>query len=148
MSPARVTVDSQAKLVTPYLVRITGTYRCPPGTPARLLVAFVPIPVAAGFAGPGADSGTIAGGEVGQIDADGRTHPFVIDLGHAADADEGAEQYRHGEASRVVAKLYYDELADRLDWERFIADGAEVRGLRWPRHQPVLATVDEIVTVG
>lgn len=147
VSLARVTVDARAKLVTPYLVRVTGTYRCPTGTPGRLLVACVPI---AGPDSDGAGGGTASGGEVGQLDADGRTHPFVIDLGHAADTDEGIEpeMFRHGEVTRVVAKLYYDELAARLDWKRFIADGAEVRGPRWTRRHPLLATVHEIVVVG
>ncbi|WP_157762226.1 hypothetical protein [Nocardia yamanashiensis] len=172
VGPARVTVDSRAKLITPYLVRITGTYRCPPGTPGRLLVACVPIRLAAGQGGSGTGGGTIAGGEVGQVDADGCTHAFVIDLGPAAtDQEEEPGRYRRGGVMRVVAKLFYDELADRLDWERFVADfagavqpggavgpvrealdarlaGASTRGPRWPRCQLVLAEVVEMVVVG
>ncbi|MFE3260707.1 hypothetical protein ACFXPS_38065 [Nocardia sp. NPDC059091] len=166
VSPARVTVDARATLVTPYLVRITGTYRCPAGTPGRLLVACV---VAVARRGRrDTDGPMIAGGEVGQIDADGRTHAFTIDLGRPADADQGEDpnQYRSGEAARVVAKLYYDELADRLDWRRFVADfeagrsavpvgheadrrpAATTNPGRRSRCRPVLATVHEIVVVG
>ncbi|MRH92181.1 hypothetical protein GFY24_32910 [Nocardia sp. SYP-A9097] len=39
-----------------------------------------------------------------------------------ADLREEPERYRHGAAVQVVAKLYLDELADRLDWDRFVAE--------------------------
>lgn len=145
---ARVTVDSRVKVITPYLVRIAGTYRCPPGTPGRLIVACAP--VAAGADGCPAFGATIAGGEVGQIDADGRTHTFAIDAGRTTDTEDGAEpeEYRHGALLRVVARLYYDEFAARFDWERFVRDGPGIRGPLWPRRQPVLAAVCGIVVVG
>ncbi|WP_162958429.1 hypothetical protein [Nocardia yunnanensis] len=126
-------------------MRITGNYRCRPGVPGRLLVAFVPL-----AAGPGGRDGggrSIVGGEVGQIDADGSTHTFVIDLGLAVDAEADPQEFRHGEAARVVAKLYFDEFAAQLDWECFVTDSAAARGPRWPRRQLLLAAVREIVVV-
>ncbi|MBF6327649.1 hypothetical protein [Nocardia transvalensis] len=121
--PAEVTVTPRTRLVTPYPVRITGTYRCPPGTPGRLLVACVQARVGAGDRGD-VVWGTVVGGEVLQIDAGRQIHSFRIDLGRQTDVDALSDpwEYPRGEMVRVVAKLYYDEFTDRLEWERFVED--------------------------
>ncbi|GAB0105884.1 hypothetical protein JMUB6875_48660 [Nocardia sp. JMUB6875] len=121
--PARVRVDSRASLITPYLMRLTGTYRCPPGLPARLFVAGMPLSAHGIHDDPSAIREGVAGGEVQQIDSDGRAHSFTIDLGCAAAAETGEPtNYCPGAPVLVAAKLYFDELADRLDWWRLLAE--------------------------
>ncbi|GAB2695029.1 hypothetical protein [Nocardia thraciensis] len=124
LEDAMVTIDPQARLVTAYLIRITGTYRCPPNTSCRLLIACAQ-PAPGGTADRDRAGGaTVAGGEAWPIDTDGNTHTFAIDLGPRTDAVESPQSchYKTADKARVAAKLYYDAFAAALDWEHFAED--------------------------